>query len=398
MSILSAGVDSSRQKASCGTWRPLRATADFQVLAARARGALALSEFQHDPEWVAIAHSSGNERPIALVDEGDEGLRGLLVGHLSDSTFEYMLAGRTLLRKKVRQLTVHQGPVVSGRCEMSEVSSALNCLAELLPRDALVYFSAVPVGSPLHRVATAPEGALGKLFRVMPWGGEAPHYKIQWKGTVESYLRSLHSKKRGNVRRAWQRFKAVTSHTLKCFRAAGEVDDFLRDASAAYAQSDRGDDPDLGPLPHAGQEALIRFAARQGAFLGYILYAAETPIAYRYGFVYDKTYFAISTAFDRRWSEHMPGSVIFFDMLLDLEKTKVPVEIIDLLPHGSSFKRDRANITVPTQNFYLFGSSNLALYRMLRTLETLKPLARGAARLLQAWRKTAPQLQRGNVE
>jgi hypothetical protein len=74
------------------------------------------------------------------------------------------------------------------------------------------------------------------------------------------------------------------------------------------------------------------------------------------------------------------------------------VEIIDLLPHGSSFKRDRANITVPTQNFYLFGSSNLALYRMLRTLETLKPLARGAARLLQAWRKTAPQLQRGNVE
>lgn len=368
-------------------WQWLEPAGDLKAFAESARSALTGVEFQHDPQWMAIAHPGPDERLVSLVSNGRHGLQGLLLGHLSANVFEYTLAGRGLLRRKVNQLTLHQGPLLSNSAPASSFTDCLAELARRMPPEALVYCSATPVGSPFHQVLAQPSDDVRRAFHVLPWGGEAMHAKIRWEGTVDAYLKSLDAKRRGNVKRPWQKLKSSsTNHRLRRFHAPGEVDEFIRLAADIYAGSDRGAEQDLGPAPTAGREALIHFAASQNAFLGWIFYLDERPVAYRYGYLYGKTLFAISTAYDQGQSEHRPGAVIFFDMLQDLEAAKTPIDLIDLLPHESGFKRDRANLLTPTQNFFLLPKtlSGRALYGMVSALEAGKPLA---GRLLQGVRK-----------
>jgi len=252
--------------------------------------------------------------------------------------------------------------------------------------DALAYCSAVPVGSAFHQALTNPGDLACTGFRALKWGGESVHAKIRWEGSVDAYLKSLDAKKRGNVKRAWQKFQS-TPHRLRQFREPTEIDEFLREATAVYTASDRGYEHELGPLPTTGREALIRLAAAEKAFWGLVLYVNDKPVAYRYGYVYGTTLFAISTAFERGSSEHKPGAVIFFEMLQQLERSRLPITLIDLLPHDSAFKRDRANCFVQTQNFYLFPrtTSWLGLYLPLAMIEGAKPIA---SDVLQSVRKT----------
>lgn len=368
-------------------WRLADSTVDPRTLSLRARTALGLSEFQHDPQWMAAAQSGSGGRTLALVAEGDGRLKGLLTGHRANQIFEYTIGSRTLLRKNVRQLTIYQGPVLADPSTPQALSSCLAELARQAGADALVYCSAVPADSVFYQMLDDLGESSGASFRVLKWGGEAAHAKIRWEGSVERYLKSLDGKRRGNVKRSWQKFQSVAQSRMRQFAEAHEVDEFLREADAIYANSDRRQELDLGPRPTAGREALIRLAAAEKSFLGLVLYVDERPIAYRYGYTYGTTLFAISTAFDRAWSEHKPGAVIFFEMLQDLERTKLPITLIDLLPHDSSFKRDRANLIVRTQNFYLFPRtlSWLGLYLPLALIEAAKPLAGG---VLQSVRKT----------
>jgi hypothetical protein len=395
---MSSTVNEDSANTLARPWRVLDPSpSDLPEFAAKARRDLGITEFQHDPEWRNVGKMPGAS--LILLAAGVEKLRGLLVASAANATFDYTLAGARIVSRKVRQVTIHQGPALSpGFATQDEAAAALSALARHLRSRDVVYCSAVPMDSPFHQALVDPNAARKCGFHVLPWGGPGVHLKIAWSGTVDSYLQSLGGKRRGNVKRAWQKFKAEVPHSLKRFRSPIEVDGFLGDACSVYAGSDRGDVLDLGPRPNPGQEELMRLAAKRGGFLGYVLYAGDTPIAYRYGFAYGKTYFAVSTAFDNRWAAYKPGSVIFFEMLSDIERERVPIDVIDLLPHDSSFKRDRANIVVQTQNFYLFGQSNRMLYRTVRALEFLKPLAGRAAGLLQKWRKAAPQLQRGNVK
>lgn len=378
--------DSKQHFRDAFSWRLEDSAGGVRTLSLRARKALRISEFQHDPAWMAVAHAGPGEEAISLVAEDEDGLVGLLTAHLGDDIFEYTLGGRIVLRKKVRQLTVHQGPVLAAAPTPSQISSCLSELARHTPPGALVYCSAVPVGSAFHRALTDRAALLRAGFRALKWGGEGAHAKIRWEGTVDGYLRSLDGKKRGNVKRAWQKVQ-FTRHRMRQFGEAHEVDEFLRDAAAIYAGSDRGHEHELGPLPTAGRGALIRYAAAEKAFLGFVLYVDEKPIAYRYGYIYGTTLFAISTAYDRGSIEHKPGAVIFFEMLQQLERSKLPITLIDLLPHDSAFKRDRANCFVQTQNFYLFprSASWYRLYWPLAMIEATKPIA---ADVLQTVRKT----------
>jgi hypothetical protein len=359
-------------------WRvkALDSPADVSACAAEVRRELAVHEFQHDPEWL-VAEAADPSRRLALVQYAGERAEGLLLARVSDAPFQYAIGGVNVLRKTLRQFTVHQGPALR-QATPEAVEAGLCALARQLPANGVVYLSAVPVESCVHRALTT-GGQVGRHFHVLAWGGENPHFKIRWAGTVAAYLASVSAKRRGNIKRAFQKLDAAGSLRFQRFQSSGEVDAFLRDARAIAAKSYQSEDSELGFSED--REALIRFAAAHGAFVGYVLYINDTPAAYRYGYFYGRTLFAISTAYDPAWSEFKPGSAIFLEMLQDLEKTKAPIDLIDLLPHDNSFKRDRANVVVATRNFYLFKRNlrGAALYYPVHALEAFKPAVKWAA-------------------
>lgn len=350
------------------TWRNLHSDA-VDAIATDARRNLPLIEFLHDPEWAqASAQEPGG---LTMLARGAPALTGLLCGRLAERTFKYDAAGRVLLTRKIRQMTVHQGPALRAGADSALAGRALVALGRAAP-DAIIYVSAVPVDSPTYRALTEPTSGVRRAFNVLPWGDENPHFKIQWDGSVANYLASLSAKRRRNMRRAYER----GGHELKRFRSSAEIDAFLRDAGAVSSKSWQSTQLGVGLTDDVGREGLIRFAAARDAFLGYVLYIDGAPVAYRYGYLYGSTLFAISTAFDPAWSEHMPGSAIFLAMLHDLEKLNLPVTSIDLLPHGNAFKRERANVVVNTRSFYLFGRSLPArtMYWPIAAIEAAKPL------------------------
>jgi hypothetical protein len=335
----------------------------LRAFAARSRRDLDIKEFQHDLEWLDAGIDRASQELRIVADCTADRLSGLLPARVADGVLEYTVRGRTLVRLKIRQYTVHQGPVLARDADLEAPAQAVAALGDEMPANGALYLSAVPTDSLLHASLSAAKGILRSKFHVLPWGNENDHYKISWSGGVKSYLASLSTKRRANAKRASANFKSP--HQLNRFQRPEDVDAFLREAKAISQKSNQSPDVGYGALESEGRNSLIRFAAAQGAFLGFTLCVNEAPIAYRYGFVYGQTLFAISTAYDAGWSEHKPGAIIFLEVLAALEKNKVPITMIDLLPHENSFKRDRANLVVPTRNYYLFKRSARNAARLL---------------------------------
>jgi hypothetical protein len=349
---------------------------DLRALAGTLRQDLNLTEFRHDPEWLGAESTGGADKVTTLTASLEAKTLGVLVTRASRARFEYSAGARPLFGKDLLQFTIHQGPVVAASLGAHDVENSFVELSKNMPNGSVAYLSAVPIGSHTHAAFTDSGSRLLRSFYVLPWGRQNPHYKIKWEGTVEKYLASISAKRRGNVKRASQRTTGTAKFQLRTFRSPSEIEAFLHHANSISAKSN---DPELKVLqPGSGRLGLIRFAGAQDAFVGYVLYADEVPVAYRYGFIYGPTLFAIATAYDPDWSEHKPGAVIFYEMLKDLEETRAPISLIDLLPHDNTFKRDRANVTIPTQNFYLLkrNVSGAALYLPIHLLESCKPVAK----------------------
>ena len=87
--------------------------------------------------------------------------------------------------------------------------------------------------------------------------------------------------------------------------------------------------------------------------------------------------------YDPAASPHQPVSILFFHVLEDVEKLKLPVKTIDCLPGVTDFKLRTTNRKERIQNFYLFKKdlAGTALYGSIKLLDgTVKGLRRLADR------------------
>lgn len=370
---------------SCWRLRTFANPTELSDFAVKARKDLDLREFQHDIEWLDIQRDPSCEELVVIAD-GSQTLTGMLASRVARVKFEYAIGGRVLLRRKLKQYTFHQGPVTTRSQAAEDVERGLVALHKAMESGAVAYFSSVPVDSEFGKSLSDPHSGVRKRFYVLPWGNENLHFRIRWNGDVASYLASLSPKKRGNVKRASQKLKSSLPHEVKKFHGPADIEGFLRDGVVISDRTYQSQEFGLGLVSNAGREALMRFAAARDAFYGYILYLNGVPAAFRYGFVYGQTYFAISTGYDPQWSAAAPGAVLFMETLNDLAASRVPVSMIDLLPHVTPFKSDRANEVHATRNYYLIQRSlqGFALYAPIFLLERMKILVASA---LKAFKK-----------
>ncbi|MCE9521602.1 MAG: GNAT family N-acetyltransferase [Alphaproteobacteria bacterium] len=349
--------------------------ADF---AARARDDLSLSEYQQDAEWLSIDRARPCDGVLAIAERTDTKIVSVLVARVAKTVFEYPIVGSFRFRKRLRQITVHQGPVTIRSPRSDALNAGMAALAAQLNDGAIVYLSAVPQDSDLAKILSACQGSIRRYFFVLPWGRQNSHFKIRWDGSVDAYMASLDSKtKRKNVRRAAQRIKSAFNIRVERFRSGNEAEQFLQDSAIVAVKTYQSRELGLGIDSNAGRMALIRSAASKGAFLGYIMYADNMPIAFRYGFIYGTTLFAVGTGYDPEWSIHGPGSALFLEALYDLQNLNLKIRLIDFMPHENSFKQDRANEVVKTQNYYLFARTlrGFSLFLPIYVLENAKRMA-----------------------
>lgn len=359
-------------------WRfaELADQAALSDLAARTRAALELRHFAQDIEWRALDVSPGDQI-LALIDADENGVQGFVSVHAHDATIDFGLAGVTPFRKRLKRFDVYEAVATRRRDAAGAITGALVALAARMPRSAAVFLEAVPVGSDLCAVLEEPNGALRRTFHVLPWATTMVA-RIRWPGTVDDYLKSVGKDTRRNLKRTST--DLMSDPTVRCdvrrFETPADVDRFLREGILVSDKTYQKKLLGRGLSAGGKVETQIRFAAARRAFLGYILYIDDAPVAFQYGFLYGGTCFAEQTGYDPEWASRHVGSVLFFESLRDLETIESEIAVLDYGQGMTLFKQRTTNERQEVAHYYLFTrtTSGFGLYHAAKAMIRAKNL------------------------
>lgn len=371
---------------------PDRASPDARAIALADAGAVArcaaavgsrfaITEVNHDVEWLNAGRAPDEE--LLVVSAGDEGAPLAFMPVKASSAVIAYTAGRsTILKWNVRQFSVVQGPLTNGPDIRAAYSKILRALARALPANGAVFISAAQCDGPFAALLDDVSAPLLNDFHVFKWGAENWHCKIDWTGKVEAYLASLGADSRRNFKRYEKKLFANSEMRaeVRRFQTPSDIDLFLHDgvkvSDKTYQKSLLG----LGLARGGPTERRIRFAAERQGFLGHILYLQGEPAAFHLGYLFGETFFAVQMGYDPSHSTHQPGAVLFFHVLQDVERLRLPVRVIDCLAGVTDFKLRTTNRKERVQNYYLFPRTTrgFATYASLRIAD----LAVGFARRL----------------
>lgn len=329
-----------------------------------------------DIELLAAEHglTAGAIVPLAGVEHGR--LRGVAVFTVADTAFGPGAGPITLLRLPSRQFNLLGGPVVRPPEDRATIVSCLQTLADQLPANGVVHLSAVPAQSVLHDVLCDRANDIHRTFHVLPWGRETLHCSIDWPGSFDGYLASLGKVSRKDLRRS--RKALFEDPTRICevsrFAHADEVAAFMRDAVPISDKTYQKLELGLGLAHDGGAECAIRLAASRGAFAGYILYIDKQPVAFEYALVRGDTITMKQAGYDPAWAHGQVGSVLFVEIMRDLDQRHPKLRRIDLMPGLNLFKLRVTNRHILARHFYLLPRNRAGFLRYfaLRSRATLE--------------------------
>lgn len=336
-----------------------------------------------DPEWWATEKGWPEREFVFLVDRADEKVRGHALLSVTRTTLDYAFGPIVLRRVPVRQVNLFQNVAVGSSAERKMVSSCLDAIAEIVPRNGVFHLGAVPVESELYRQLVDPSGAAGRRFYVLPWGDETLLCRIRWDGDFDAYLGSLSKVSRKELRRNMRALFEDPSirAEVRSFRSPKDVDVFLRDAVPVSDKTYQKRLLELGLSYGDSVERSIRLAADRGGFLGCILYIDDVPVAFEYGFVWGGVCVMKQAGYDPAWAHRQVGSVLFASFIRKLGELGIRVSSFDLMPGLNLFKLRTANERAVIQHFHLFPRTTLGAVRYY-SLAVLHRTAAVARRLL----------------
>lgn len=329
----------------------------MKQIAERVSATLSPAELSHTVEWLALApkHSSTEELWF-LIDTEDDNLTGVAMLPAPLGTIEYALGDWVFFKWPVRKFQIYKGPLTLNHRSQAFIRRVLRALAVTMPPCSVVFASGVPVDSALHAELVLPGGGGRKEFFVLPWGNETPHCRIAWQGRVETYLQSIGKESRRNLRRYAKKLLDDPALSCRIKRFTGKIgaEEFMRTAASLSAKTYQAKILGVGLTRNSLEEAQIEMAAERDAFLGHILYIDGEPAAFHFGVIHGDRLFALQMGYDPKWSNRQVGSVLFFEVLKDLERSNVNIRYLDYMSGVTNFKLRTANDKHPTRSFYLF--------------------------------------------
>jgi hypothetical protein len=328
-----------------------------------------------DIEWVAVGHDWPKSPMLVLSSRVDGKISGLVGLAISEAPLVYSFGPITFLKPTVAHYKFEQYLVSNHADHAQSIGACFETLFQAMPGGSVVFAGAVPIGSELHRQLLDGASPLRRRFHALAWGGESVHCRTRWEGSVDKYLASI-GKKSG--KELLRNSKALLGDpALKCevrrFQSPEELEVFLRDGSSLSDKTWQKQDFGQGIAYGGPVERVLRFAAAEGAFHGYILYIDGVPAAFRYGLKLGNTITMKQIGHDPIWSERQIGSVLFLEVMRDFERIKLPVKWLDFTPAISLFKLRTTNDRRKIRHYYLFKRTPLGTlqYVTLRATDWL---------------------------
>lgn len=273
-----------------------------------------------DPEFFAtvVGALPGVVRPhvVQVARPGRDPL--VIVARLEDVELETKAGYRTVLRPRLRCLTVVNGGV-EGVETAEDAAAALALLRSALSRGEadVLRFLGLPTDSTLYRAATTIPPWLCRDHAAVP----QPHWRVSVPDTLEDFLGARSRNTRQNVNRYRKRFEKEYGGRLELRRYGAGLDEDLErlcaDLETVAAKSyQRG--LGVGFTGDELQRRLMELGLRRGRYLAWVLDIDGTPSAFWDGTLHAGTFFIGSPGYDPAFARHRIGTWLQMRMMEDL--------------------------------------------------------------------------------
>jgi hypothetical protein len=338
-------------------------------------------QMEHDLVWLKGQVSAPTQSLSVFVLRRDDQVVGYAPFLVHPSKLAYELAGARLLRREVSRYVLAGEPLLDGALAEASPEVLVDLFRTLRPQLApnhVVFLAGVHADSPVFRLVRR-RSALHKHYYVVPHGPFYQRRRILMGGSYEDYLGSLRGTTRRGLKRSRKKFltRAGDEYSLRRFESQEDVEPFLRDATEISRKTYQWHLLGMGMRDTAGRAAKYDYAAANGWFRSYILYADAKPIAFASGFLHDKTYYGHEIGHDPEWRQSHAGVFLLTEIIQDLFADTAPVEVYDFLYGDDLLKSRLANTERTERHFYLFprGFHGALMAYPLRAVNALTAVA-----------------------
>jgi Acetyltransferase (GNAT) domain len=282
------------------TWEalgPERLTADF------------------DHHLTVLRHAPGVIRPHVAVLERDGTPTALAAGRVEEVNLTARLGYKTVLRPRVRALTIAQGGLLGVDAEAAEPLFA--ALSGALAEDGLhvLRLRLLDVGGPVYDLARKRPGLLVRQHL----GMQVERWRARIPATFDEYLAARSSKTRSNVKRYAKRVESRFGDGVefRTFRTPDELEELMRDTRAVHVKTYQHGM--AAGLKGTDLERRLRMlAAERGWFRGFVLYLDGAPAAFWHGTAYRGVFYTGPTGYDPAHRDLRLGTYVLGRMVEQL--------------------------------------------------------------------------------
>jgi hypothetical protein len=304
------------------------------------------STLEHDVDWLLDQCDTPDKAVLALTDDAGQcvalfvhdGEIGLSLGELQLGSFEVR-----------RHVLVGNYP----QYDEAEWEQILVALHSSLGTRSAVYLMGVVDSESLYLAIRSKE--IRRLFWVSPHGQSYLRRLFEVGESLDTYLQSLPSTARKDLRRSLRRFRQRFGDQVEVeiFRSPDEVESFLRKVEPVSARTYQARllDQHVTLEGFIGRKAMR--AAQRGWTRCYLLSCGGEPLAWRIGFLYQGTFFSHHVGYNPEYAKWHPGVVMHLYTVAALAREGRNVQLFDFLFGDNSFKQRASTLARPESSYYL---------------------------------------------
>jgi len=339
-------------------WRDL----DQLDTAARTQALLAVKDFirhhaaavmDHDPDWLYAKSNHNKSVKIFLYFAQDGSLSGYAPFFVHPSSLSFGLLGISLWEYQICRYSITAGPLLAEGINAEKILLSLfDYLWRRLGNRETLFGLGVELDSLFGRFLQNNTN-LRKKYSILLSGKPYHRRLIALPESFEEYIRNLGYSARKDVRSALRRLKRSSEASIeyRIFSVPTDVLEFLRLAQQISDKTYQRNLLGLGIRSDDETRRNLNFAAENGWLLSYILVYDQKPVAFRHGYLYSGTYYAIQTGYDPDWRKKSVGTNIQIHCIRDLIDKGVTQ--LDFLYGDNERKRSLSNTYRIEQNIYL---------------------------------------------
>jgi Acetyltransferase (GNAT) domain len=326
-----------------------------------------------DYHLTVLRHARRVIRPHVAVLERNGAPAALAVGRVEEVNLTARIGYKTVLRPRVRALTIAQGGLLGVDGEAAEPLFAALSGALAEERLHVLRLRLLDVGSPVHELARTRPGLLVRQHfgaRVERWLASIP-------GTYDDYLAARSSKTRSNVKRYGRRLEERYGEgvAFRVFRTPGELEELMRDTEAVYVKTYQHG-MGAGLRGTELERRLRELAAERGWFRGFVLYLDGVPAAFWHGTAYRGVFSTGPTGYDPAHRDLRLGTYVLARMVQELCGD---VEWIDFGSGDAEYKRHFSDESRLEEDMLVFAARPHPI-----AVNLAQTTVRGASRAAQA--------------